>query len=226
MGGPRLLAPWLGLDFLLPPFFQRFLSVPARDGFPSALLVGLALASLAAASLRPELAAGEGNPPRGSAEEAALFEKHAIAADALVPAPPPPGGQVTPSLAPGERPSLRFLKKPAPKPSAAAAGAAAKPERLENPLVRPPSDFEVEYRLDKDAEVSVAIVGPDGASLRDYRIAAAAPGARQGLNRLSLWDGQDSQGREAAPGPYRAVLVIREGERTQSRVIPLRKPAR
>ncbi len=107
----------------------------------------------------------------------------------------------------------------------AAAAAPAKPERLENPLVRPPSDFEVEYSLEKDADVAVAVLGPDGASLRDYRIPAASPGARRGLNRRSLWDGQDSQGREAPQGLYRAIVVIKDGERTQSRVFPLRKQA-
>ncbi len=187
----------------------------------------LAAAGLAGLSFSTAPAWGQGNPPRGSAEEAALFEKHALGVDSLAaPAPAPAGGQLTQSLAPGERPSLKFLKKAPPKPSAAAAGAAAKPERLENSLVRPPSDFEAEYRLDRESEVSVAIVGPDGASLRDYRIAAGAAGARGGLNRISLWDGQDARGREAAPGVYRAVLVIKEGERTQSRVIPLRKAAR
>lgn len=225
VGGPNLFAPWRGPGVFRLSVFKRFLRVRPLRGGPGRRVWA---AVLAAAALSAETALAQGNPPRGSAEEAALFEKHALGVDSLLPAAPPPGGQVTRTLSPGERPSLRFLKKPAPKPSAAVAGVSVKPDRLENALVRPPSDFEAEYRLDADAEVAVAIIGPDGASLRDYRIAAGAPGARAGVNRLSLWDGQDSRGREAPAGIYRAILVTggKNGEGTQSRVIALRKPAR
>ena len=169
-------------------------------------------------------------PARGSAEEKAAFEKHGLASDRIGAVAPPPGGELKGALAPGERPSLRFLKKKGGlKTQAASVEPPPHPKRLENPLISPPAEFEAEYDLESDAEVSVTIVGPNGALMREMRIPPGEPGGRKGKNRLSLWDGQDLMGQEAPAGPYHAILNYRGGpdgaDSVKSRVIGLRKAA-
>ncbi len=213
------------------PRAQRGHAVSSRaTAIASLLVIGLKVALLGIAPAEGAEAGGEPSPPRGSAEEAAVFQKHALQADrleAFVPAPA--GGELRADLAPGERPSLRFLK-PASKAGFKAQGLASPsqpkpsaPPRLLNPLARPPSDFEGEYELEAPSEVTISIVAPNGAILRDARLPAGAPGTRKGKNRLSLWDGQDSLGREAPPGLYRAVIVTHEGGGPRTRIIPIRK---
>lgn len=161
----------------------------------------------------------QAGPPRGSAQEKAEFERHQLASDRLGKAVPAgqgagaqAGGEVTAALSPGERPSLRFLKKGGKmKAQAAAAAVPVAAPALVNKEVRPPSDFALEYDLESDAAVTISIVGPDGVPVREFGVPAGQPGGLRGGNRVLAWDGRDALGREAPAGPYQAFVIVRPG---------------
>ncbi|MBI4679333.1 MAG: hypothetical protein HY748_17295 [Elusimicrobia bacterium] len=194
-----------------------------------------AIGFLVLAALSPAWAQA-GSPSRGSDEEKAAFEARRLGADQ--PGQPsagklpsaPADGEARATLSPGERPSLRFLKKPGAMKALGKESAPKLPNhqnKLENPLIRPPSDFEVEYELKQDADVSVTILDLAGVPMREFSIKSGDPGGRKGKNRLSLWDGRDLMGQEAPVGQYQAVLFIKypskHGAPPGSRVISLRK---
>lgn len=158
--------------------------------------------------------AAHAGPARGSGEEKAEFERHQLASDRLGKTGAQLSDEVTTALAPGERPSLRFLKKGGKMkalsaPSAPQAPAAA-PAFL-NKEIRPPSDFAVEYELGQDAAITISIVGPNGVALHELNVPAGEPGGRRGKNRVLAWDGRDALGREAPAGSYQAIVIVRPG---------------
>ncbi|MBI5883539.1 MAG: hypothetical protein HZB91_10600 [Elusimicrobia bacterium] len=182
--------------------------------------------------------AAQAAPPRGSAEEKAEFERHMLASDKVgKPAPAgqaadaAAGGEVTSALAPGERPSLRFVKKGGKMKAQSAPAAPVAAPALVNKDVSPPSDFALDYDLPADAGVTISIVGPDGVPVREFSMAAGQPGGSRGKNRVLAWDGRDGLGREAPAGPYQALVIIRPGpgvspESAGVKAIPLVKGPR
>ncbi|MFA6318007.1 MAG: hypothetical protein WC943_11355 [Elusimicrobiota bacterium] len=200
----------------------------------SRVLGFLVLAALPAAWVQA------GPPARGSAEEKTLFERHGLASDKLAktaPAAkeaPAAAGEVTSTLTPGERPSLRFMNKGGKmkaqsSPSAPAAPAAA--PTLVNKEIQPPSDLALDYDLPADADVTISILGPDGVPAAEFSVAAGQQGGLKGKNRVVAWDGRDRLGREAPNGVYQALVIIRPGpgapaESAGTRVIPLVKGQR
>ncbi|OGR56682.1 MAG: hypothetical protein A2X36_17420 [Elusimicrobia bacterium GWA2_69_24] len=201
-------------------------------------------------------AAAKQHAPRGSALELERFGRHILPtrkATASSSEAAGQGAEVSDVLDPKERPSLKFLRqgktlsksgKPAkqkggagPASAGAASGSGApggaEPQlpqhqnKLEDSLIRNPGDFLVEYSLESDAEVAVAVIGADGMEVRRFEIPAGAPGGCAGLNRVIYWDGQDALGREAPAGDYQAIQSIRyggaDGKRVETRLLPLRK---
>lgn len=167
---------------------------------------------------------------RGSAEEKAAFEKHQLGIDknnfgTAYPPDAPAEGEKRENLLPGERPALRFLKKKKGGLGTHATNQAlpSKVNSLENSGISAPAEFEADYHLDQDAEVVVTILGPNGAIVREIRLKPGAVGGKAGRNVLNLWDGRDQTGREAEPGPYQAVMNIKDGTGLRGKVIMLRK---
>ncbi|MEW6550455.1 MAG: hypothetical protein AB1407_13430 [Spirochaetota bacterium] len=161
-------------------------------------------------------------PARGGAEEAAAFDKHAWKADK----PAADQAEASPEL--DDRPALKYLLKHSqPKAGMKTAGAASEPARdTKNKLVRSPNDFELQYKLDADAEVRITVKAPDGGVMKSFTLAAGEPGGKKGVNKLSVWDGQDAMGEEAPVGDYVVVLAIAYGpDKTEVRELPLRKEA-
>ncbi|MBI5622433.1 MAG: hypothetical protein HY924_01505 [Elusimicrobia bacterium] len=180
-----------------------------------------------------------GQPARGSAEEKAAFERHALASDQLAktqPAAkgPADNGEITETLAPGERPSLRFMNKGGKMKTQSAPSAPTAPvaaPSLVNKDVQPPSDFALDYDLPADTDVTISIVGPDGVPAAEFNAAAGQPGGLKGKNHVIAWDGRDRLGREAPGGPYQALVVVQPGpgappESAGVRIIPLFKGPR
>lgn len=176
--------------------------------------------------------AGKNHVTRGSAIELQTLEKNKPVAPASTgKVGLPPGAEVRTKLGQGERPALRFLKEgkaAAPVSGFGVLGVAAskapkKPKfpqhknRLENPNIRPPKDFEVEYTLTADAEVVVQVLSLEGLAIVSHTFPAGARGAKSGLNKLPIWDGRDMAGREMPPGMYFAQVEIRyaKGAKTE-----------
>lgn len=175
--------------------------------------------------------AGASHAKRGTPAEKAAFESHQLPSEKAGQGlgrtrrlAPPPGGEVTERLSPGERPALRFLK------DRQASQAPQHPNRLENPHTRNPNEFTVDYDLAADAEVSVTIVGENGVPVRHYTIPPGQEGGRKGKNRSVYWDGRGVGGQEAPPGRYFGFQSIRyqgvvhgaKGKR-ETRRVPLHK---
>lgn len=175
-------------------------------------------------------AAGLQHAPRGSQQELEIFGQHLLPFElepSTGPIALPADAEVQSSLKADERPSLQFLKKgklsgEAPKLEtpkaggyrAASAGSAPAPlpqheNKLENPLIRQPGDFLVEYELKAEADITVTITDMRGMPVSSLVIPAGTPGGLKGQNSLIYWDGRDLEGREAPEGRYMAVQSIR-----------------
>lgn len=168
-------------------------------------------------------------PPRqsavGSGAVAATGGRKGVASAGAGPLPAPkPAVEIRKTLAPGERPALRALKEAQGFPALPSAGSGA-PQARPAPLA---DDFTVEYELGEDAEVSVTIVGPDGAIVHQLALPPGIEGSQRGRNRLAYWDGRDPNGNPAPPGEYQALQSIRYAgsAEPESRVLPLKKVAR
>lgn len=155
--------------------------------------------------------AGKNHAVRGSEKEKKNFKKHSLKsakpASKSKKSPKlkhlPKGAEVRKSLGKNERPSKRFLKQ----------GKAAKKfpqhqNKLENKNIRHPKDFEVTYKLDADADVTITVFTTEDMPIARTDISAGNHGAKKGSNKLSIWDGQDFEGRDLPMGDYYAMVDI------------------
>ncbi|PCI31248.1 MAG: hypothetical protein COB53_13595, partial [Elusimicrobia bacterium] len=130
------------------------------------------------------------------------------------------------TLIKGERPSVRFLlKKQAAQSKGGGYGVASHTvekhpapvlpqhkNKLENDKIRHPRQFEVEYTLAADADVRFTFSSLEGSAVGSNAFKAGEIGARKGKNKLIIWDGRDTQGKEAPLGEYLVTQEIEYGK--------------
>jgi hypothetical protein len=69
--------------------------------------------------------------------------------------------------------------------------------------------FRLRYTLPSDAHLSVTLLDLARMPIRTFHVPSGEPGAREGENTLTVWDGKDSRGLEAPAGEYWAALSFR-----------------
>jgi len=80
------------------------------------------------------------------------------------------------------------------------------PAKFGSPKAAVQEVFEVEYDLPAEADLSVTLLDLRAMPLRTFHLAKGQPGTLAGKNKITIWDGTDSNGQEMPAGEYMAAL--------------------